>query len=230
MSTKKPTSHTSLKLTATPPPPKTFRTPTYMLDHYTLRRHVKVVTIQLHGIRGSEQHTESISLPLYPQISDADYIQATVYFSPNKWSAPFSMNFKQFQGNFGYPLKQELLMLLMQPSQPSGNPVQSEPVLHDAPTVANISFSQAAFTPPPPQPGQFQQSYSSQAPMYGQQRGNTVWGWYKTRTRNTKIGLGCGFIIAILLFFSCISSGLAVCLYHQQLQLQRSRLRNSINR
>lgn len=53
---------------------------------------------------------------------------------------------------------------------------------------------------PPPSPGQFQYPPPYNAP---QQRQSGFRQWFRTRTRITKFGLGCGAIIAILLFFLC---------------------------
>src|SRR5436309_14022855 len=39
-------------------------------------------------------------------------------------------------------------------------------------------------------------------------RNRGLWAWYKTRSRNMKLGLGCGTILALLLFFSCIGSAI----------------------
>ncbi len=35
-------------------------------------------------------------------------------------------------------------------------------------------------------------------------RRSALWQWYRTRTRNMKISIGCGAIMAVLLFFSCV--------------------------
>ncbi len=54
---------------------------------------------------------------------------------------------------------------------------------------------------PPLTPRRFQYP-----PLYytAQRRRSDLWQWYRTRTRNMKIGIGCGAIMAVLLFFSCI--------------------------
>ncbi|MGZ6356499.1 MAG: hypothetical protein ACXWOX_18145 [Ktedonobacteraceae bacterium] len=56
----------------------------------------------------------------------------------------------------------------------------------------------------PPTPGQFQRPPNYPYPS----RSRGLWGWYTTRTRNVKLGIGCGTILAILLAFSCIGSAL----------------------
>lgn len=52
-------------------------------------------------------------------------------------------------------------------------------------------------------PGQFQQlSYNNFPPP----RKSGLWTWYKSRTKKVKLSLGCGTILALLLFFSCIGT------------------------
>ena len=84
MSKKQQYHHVRETLTPTPPPPKTWTTPTYHLERSTIRRHVKTVNVQLHGLRGSEKRTESMSFPLLPNVTDTELVRAAVYFSPNK--------------------------------------------------------------------------------------------------------------------------------------------------
>src|SRR5436309_9939039 len=98
MSRKPQYNHVRVTLTPIPPPPKTWTTPSYQLERYTIRRNVKTVNVQLHGIRDHEKRTESISFPLLPHLPDEDLVRAAVYFSPNQWTASFTMNAKQFQG------------------------------------------------------------------------------------------------------------------------------------
>jgi hypothetical protein len=54
---------------------------------------------------------------------------------------------------------------------------------------------------PPLTPGQLKYP-----PLYytPRRRRSALWQWYRTQTRNMKIGIGCGAIMAVLLFFSCI--------------------------
>lgn len=54
------------------------------------------------------------------------------------------------------------------------------------------------------QPGQFQQPPFPNIPP-GRNRSG-LWGWYTTRSRKAQIGLGCGALIAVLLFFACIGA------------------------
>jgi hypothetical protein len=75
-----------------------------------------------------------------------------------------------------------------QPNQPT--PPYQQPSFYNQPTQAS--------------PGQFQRPPNYPHPP----RNRGLWEWYKTRSRNMKLGLGCGTIIAILLFFSCIGSAI----------------------
>src|SRR5437763_4622100 len=109
MSKRQKYNHVRETLKPTPPPPKTWTTPTYHLERYTIRRNVRTVNVQLHGLRGNEKRTESISFPLLPNISDAELIRAAVFFSPNKWSVHYSMHIP----NFKKPLDEELFNALM---------------------------------------------------------------------------------------------------------------------
>jgi hypothetical protein len=90
-------------------------------------------------------------------------------------------------------------------------------------------YGQSPYDPPPPQwsAGQYQQPsfYNDQTqsnlgqlpppPPYPpantpQKKQRGLRNWYRTRTRNMKLGLGCGIIIAALLFCSCIGSALGI--------------------
>jgi hypothetical protein len=86
-----------------------------------------------------------------------------------------------------------------QPQQPPNNqpqwsqqvPPQYQQSFYNQPTQAT--------------PGQFQQtSYNNFPPP----RKPGLWTWFKSRTRNVKLSIGCGTILALLLFFSCI--GIAI--------------------
>src|SRR6266487_4045721 len=113
MSKKQQYNHTRATLTPIPPPPKTWTTPTYQLERYTIRRNVRTVNVQLHGLRGTEKRTESISFPLVPTITDAELVRAAVFCSPNKWTVHFGMSIKQFNGQFNSPLSEQILAALM---------------------------------------------------------------------------------------------------------------------
>jgi hypothetical protein len=52
-------------------------------------------------------------------------------------------------------------------------------------------------------PGQFQQPSHNNFPP---PRKPGLWTWYKSRTRKVKLSIGCGTILALLLFFSCIGT------------------------
>lgn len=207
MSRKQQYTHTRATLTPTPPPPKTWTAPTYHLESYTIRRHVRTVNVQLHGLRGHEKRTESISFPLVPTITDAELVRAAVFCSPNKWTVPFGMNVKQFNGKFTAPLDGHVFLALIRAPQsaPPGAYQQTEFPAYAAPTVANAPVSQPHSQPPIPQPGQFYQGVPPYQPVPRGSRGN-LWQWYKGRSGRVKVGLGCGLIIAVLLFFSCIGS------------------------
>src|SRR6266567_1853588 len=56
------------------------------------------------------------------------------------------------------------------------------------------------------QPGQFQRPPNNYFPPLRRQTG--IWQWYKSRTKKVKLSIGCGTILALLLFFSCIGSAL----------------------
>ena len=53
-------------------------------------------------------------------------------------------------------------------------------------------------------PGQFQHLPHNYFPPLKRQLG--MWQWYTSRTKKVKVSIGCGTILAILLFFSCIGS------------------------
>ncbi len=201
--------HVRVTLTPAPPVPKTWTTPTYQLERYNIRMNVKTVNVQLHGLRGSEKRTESISFPLLPHITDAELVRAAVFCSPNKWTVHFGMNVKQFNGQFNSPLSEQLLAALLGRPQAisSGANPQTQPPPYAAPTVANIPVSQPQYQPPIPQPGQLQQiATTNNTPSSPGNNRRNIWQWYKTRTPGVKVSLGCATLIAVLLFFSCIGS------------------------
>ncbi len=53
-------------------------------------------------------------------------------------------------------------------------------------------------------PGQFHQPPSNNFPPPRRQAG--IWQWYRSRTKRVKFSIGCGMILAVLLFFSCIGT------------------------
>ncbi|SRR6266487_2105324 len=53
-------------------------------------------------------------------------------------------------------------------------------------------------------PGQFQRPPHNIFPPPRRQSG--IWQWYKSRTKKVKLSIGCGAILAVLLFFSCIGT------------------------
>src|SRR5437879_4101085 len=66
-------------------------------------------------------------------------------------------------------------------------------------------YQQSFYTQPTQAtPGQFQQPPYNNFPPPRRQSG--IWQWYKSRTRKVKISIGCGSILALLLFFSCIGT------------------------
>ncbi len=203
MSKRQQYNHVRVTLTPTPPPPKTSTTASYQLELYTIRRNVKTVSIELHGLRDHEKRTESISFPLLPNITDAELVRAAVWFSPNKWTVSFGMNFKQFSGSFASSLNQNLLAALMGSPEATSTAVAHQTPLsqHDAPTVANAFGSSPQFQPPIPQLGEFQQPFSSntQSPN---SIGYGITQWYKGKTRKTKISLwSVGIIVLIAMIF-----------------------------
>ena len=173
-----------------------------------MRRNVRTVNVQLHGIRGNEKRTESISFPLFPNVSDAELVRAAVFFSPNKWTVPFSMNINQFQGNFSKPLDAELLNALI--SQKHGQSARvhtlPQPLLHTQPTLSDTSPFQQQFQPPIPQPGQFQQPLvqNPQPPTGARGKRQGIWQWYRTRSRRMQVSLGCATLITVVLFFALV--------------------------
>jgi hypothetical protein len=70
----------------------------------------------------------------------------------------------------------------------------------------HIPPDQSSFLNQPTQarPGQFQQSPNYNYPPPRRQTG--IWQWYKSRTKKVKLSIGCGTILAVLLFFSCIGT------------------------
>lgn len=109
------------------PPLKTWTTPTYQLERYTVRRYTRTIIVQLHGERGTDKRTESISFPLLPDVSDADLVRAAVWFSPNKWTVPMRMNITEFEGKFTQPVDERLLQTLMNPHQANTAGSTSQP-------------------------------------------------------------------------------------------------------
>jgi hypothetical protein len=197
MSKRQRYNHVRVTLTPTPPPPKTWHTSVYRLDHYVVRRRTRTVAIQLQGEWGNEKRTESISFSLLPGVTDAELVRAAAWFSPHKWIASFGMNVSQFGGKFSQPLDERLLSTLMNPSQAWQSSGYSQPPTpqDEAPAEPPTSSVQWSF---------HQFPNHSQTPLHQSGNGGNVWDWYKTRTRKMKIGLGCGTIIAVLLFFSSI--------------------------
>ena len=63
-------------------------------------------------------------------------------------------------------------------------------------------------TPPNWQPNQPPYQYQPQYNPLPQQRQSGYRNWYRTRSRKMKFGLGCGTLMAVLLFFSCIGTTL----------------------
>jgi hypothetical protein len=57
-------------------------------------------------------------------------------------------------------------------------------------------------------PGQFQRppSHNFQPPR----RQSGLWQWYTSRTTKVKLSIGCGMILALLLFFSCIGTAVGI--------------------
>ena len=192
-------------ITATPPPPKTWKTPSYHLDRYTIRKYKRTVHVQLVGERGNEKRTESISFPLLPDVADTDLVRAAVWFSPHKWSVSFGKNISEFKGKFDYTPDQRLLNVLMQAPSASREREQPPiPAAYEAPTQADAFLPQQAFPQAYPQAGQFQSppSYTQQPVSYQRTNKSSAWQWYKTRSRKMQVSLGCGTIIVLLLFFS----------------------------
>ena len=75
---------------------------------------------------------------------------------------------------------------------PYSQPQYQSPSLYNQPTQGNS--------------GQFQQSpYNNFQPP---RKRTSLGGWYKSRTRKMKLGIGCGTIIAVLLFFTCIGTAI----------------------
>jgi hypothetical protein len=55
-------------------------------------------------------------------------------------------------------------------------------------------------------PGQFQQPPFNRFPS--SRRQSNIWQWYKSRTKKVKFSIGCGMLLAVLLFFSCIGTAI----------------------
>jgi hypothetical protein len=70
----------------------------------------------------------------------------------------------------------------------------------------HIPPDQSSFHNQPTQarPGQFQRPPNYNYPPPRRQTG--IWQWYKSRTKKVKLSIGCGAILAVLLFFSCIGT------------------------
>ena len=201
MSKRQQYNHVRVTLTPTPPPPKTWHTSVYRLEHSVVRRHTRTVAIQLQGAWGNEKRTESISFSVLPGVTDAELVRAAVWFSPHKWIASFDMNVSQFGGMFSQPLDERLLSTLMNPSQawPSSGYSPAQTPQDEAPTEPPTASVQQSF---------HQFPHHSHMPLNQSGNRGNVWQWYTTRTRKLKIGLGCGTIIVLLLLFSRIGSAL----------------------
>lgn len=192
-------------ITVTPPAQKTWKTLSYRLERYAIHRHVRVVHVQLHGERGNDRRTESISFPLLPGVTDIEFVRAAAWFSPNKWTVAFGMNVSQFQGKFSSSVDERLIHALM---NPSGNNSQQLPLQQAIPTEQQSPFP-PQFQPPLPQSGQFRQVASTNNQLHtleGRRRG--ILGWYQTKSRNAKVGIGCGAIVALLFFISAIGTAI----------------------
>jgi hypothetical protein len=209
MTKKQQYNHVRETLTPTPPPPKTWTTPTYHLERYTIRRNVKTVNVQLHGQQGNEKRTESISFLLLPNVPDAELVRAAVFFSPNKWTVSFDMNFSKFQGNFSKPLDVGLLNALSskKQAQPTRAHTQPQPSPYNQSTLLDASPFQRQFQPPIPQPGQFRQPFlhTPQPPRGASGKRQGLWQWYLTRTRKMQISLA-GAVILVLICISAIAN------------------------
>jgi hypothetical protein len=199
--------HVRVTLTATPPPPKTWTTPTYQLERYTIHRNVKTVRVELHGLRGHEKRTEAISFPLLPQITDAELVRAAIFCSPNKWTVPFGVNLKQFNGRFATPLNQQVLSLLLGSQRASSSALTHQTPLapHEAPTLATTFSASPSIQPSILQPGQFQQTFSANSQSsVGTAQG--IQAWYKKRSKRARIGIWTALVVALLLLVSGISA------------------------
>lgn len=66
-------------------------------------------------------------------------------------------------------------------------------------------YQQSFYTQPTQAaPGQFQQPPFTNFPPQRNQSG--IWKWYTSRTTKVKLSIGCGAILALLLFFACIGT------------------------
>lgn len=77
---------------------------------------------------------------------------------------------------------------------PNGQPQWGQPPLHQ-PWHNQPTQRDRGQLPPSP-------SYHVPPPR----RQSGIWQWYRSRTRKVKLSIGCGLILALLLFFSCIGS------------------------
>jgi hypothetical protein len=86
-----------------------------------------------------------------------------------------------------------------QPQQPSNNQPQWD---RQPPPYQQSFYNQQTQATP----GQFQRPPYNNYPPPRRQSG--LWQWYKSRTKKVKLSIGCGTILAILLFFSCIGTAI----------------------
>ncbi len=73
----------------------------------------------------------------------------------------------------------------------------------------HVSPYQPSFYTQPTQqaPGQFQPPpYKNFPPL---KRQSSIWQWYMSRTRKVKLAIGCGTILAVLLFSACLGAAVA---------------------
>lgn len=190
----------------TPPPQKTWKTPSYRLERFTIHRYVHVVRVQLDGGRGHERLTESISFALIPGVADSELVRAAAWLSPNKWTVAFGMNVSQFRGTFSHAVDARLIHALIDP--PGSSYSQQLLLQQTIPPMPQSSFP-PQLQLPLSQPGQFQQVTGTNNPSSSPGgRSRNMLGWYHTKSRNAKVGIGCGAIIALLLFISVIGAAI----------------------
>jgi hypothetical protein len=72
--------------------------------------------------------------------------------------------------------------------------------------------------------GQFQRPPSHNYQSLRRQSG--IWQWYRSRTTKVKVSIGCGMILACLLFFSCI--GTSVGIVNRAIQSNPTPLSNQV--
>src|SRR6266513_504487 len=85
------------------------------------------------------------------------------------------------------------------------DPYQHYPPQHgQQPPFQPQPYQQPSQYPPPPTPGQFQ--YSPPPPPVPPTRPSGFRNWFHTRSRRTKVGIGCGTILAALLLCICAAS------------------------